>query len=72
MKLGGPIIEFVGLRAKVYAYKLENNCNEKKCMGIKKADINKCITFDDYTTCLFSDGDQYRKMDINISHSHQI
>ena len=52
---GGKIIEgFVGLRAKLYSYKMFEGKEEKKCKGIKKAVIKKQISFDDYKECLFS------------------
>ena len=39
---GGQIIEeFVGLRAKLYSYKMFEGKEEKKCKGIKKSVIKK-------------------------------
>jgi len=50
---GGKIIsEFVGLRAKLYAYKKEGD-EEKKCKGVKKGVVKNHISFDDYKNCLF-------------------
>ena len=52
---GGLVItEFVGLRAKLYSYKTYEGKEEKKCKGIKKAVVEKHITFDDYKWCLFN------------------
>ena len=71
---GGKIIEeFVGLRAKLYAYKMfENQKEEKKCKGVKKSVIKKTITFDDYKKCLFSGERQYRQMMAFRSRKHEI
>ncbi|PFX18050.1 hypothetical protein AWC38_SpisGene17607 [Stylophora pistillata] len=60
---GGKIIEeFVGLRAKLYSYKILEGKEEKKCKGIKKTVIKKNITHEDYKKCLFSGNIQMRKM----------
>ena len=41
---GGKIIEeFVGLRAKLYSYKMFEGKEEKKCKGIKKSVVIKKI-----------------------------
>ena len=70
---GGKIIEgFVGLRAKLYCYKMFEGKEEKKCKGIKKGVIKKQISFDDYVECLFSKKTQMRKMNVIRSHQHEI
>ena len=71
---GGKIIEeFVGLRAKLYSYKMfESKKEEKKCKGVKKSVINKTITFNDYKTCLFSGEKQYRQMLTFRTRKHEI
>ena len=71
---GGKIIEeFVGLRAKLYAYKMfEDDKEEKRCKGVKKSVIKKTITFDDYKNCLFSGERQYRQMMAFRSRKHEI
>ena len=46
---GGKIIEeFVGLRTKLYSYKMFEGIEEKKCKGIKKSVIKKNISYEDY------------------------
>ena len=30
------IVEFVGLRSKLYAYKMDDGVEDKKCKGVKK------------------------------------
>ena len=71
---GGKIIEeFVGLRAKLYSYKMFNSKKEtKKCKGVKQGVVEKTITFDDYKTCLFSGEKQYRQMMTFRSRKHEI
>ena len=46
---GGRIIEeFIGLRAKLYSYKMFKGKEEKKCKGIKKSVVRKDISHEDY------------------------
>ena len=69
---GGRIIEeFVGLRAKLYSYKMFEGKEEKKCKGIKKSVIKKNISHEDYKECLFSEKPQMRKMNVIRSHGHE-
>ena len=68
---GGKIIEgFVGLRAKLYAYKMLNAKEEKK--GIRKPAIKKDISFEAYKGCLFTGSVQMRKMNIIHSWKHTL
>ena len=71
---GGKIIEeFVGLRAKLYSYKMHTSrVEEKKCEGVKKSVIEKNIKFDDYKKCLFSGEKQLRKMIGIRNYKHEI
>ena len=69
---GGKIIsEFLGLRAKLYAYKKEGD-EEKKCKGVKKGVGKNNISFDDYKNCLFNDKEQRRTMNTIRSRQHEI
>ena len=69
---GKQIAEFVGLRAKLYSYRVEDSYEEKKCKGVKKAVIKKTITFNDYKDCLFDNKPAMRKMNVIRSHLHTI
>ena len=74
---GGLIIsEFVGLRAKLYSFKILKTAaqifEEKKCKGTKKAVVKKHITLDDYKRCLFNNVNQMRSMNVLRSHNHEI
>ena len=68
---GKQIEEFVGLKSKLYSYKLAGE-DHKKCKGIKKNIIKKAITHEDYMECLFSITEQRRKMVIIQSEKHDI
>ena len=51
---GIPIVEFVGLRSKLYSYLLNNEVNIKKCKGIKKHVVKKHIIHKHYKNTLFN------------------
>ena len=71
-EVGGKIIsEFVGLRAKNYAYLCEKE-EHKKCKGIKKSVTEKDISFEDYKDCLFHNVQLRRKMNVLRSHLHNV
>ena len=55
-ELGGRIMkEFVGLRAKTYAYLMDDDSEHKKAKGTKKCVIKRRLMFENYTDCLFND-----------------
>ena len=55
-ELGGNIItEFVALRAKVYAYLMEDGGENKKAKGTKKCVIKRELMFENYKDSLFND-----------------
>ena len=45
---GVPIVEFVGLKSKMYSYKKEGGKVDKRAKGEKRAVIENEITFDDF------------------------
>ena len=70
---GGKIIdEFVGLRSKLYSYKMFEGEESKKCKGVKKSVVKKNITHEDYKNCLFTRKEQLQKMNVIRSHKHEI
>ena len=70
---GGKIIdEFVGLRAKLYSYKMFEGEESKKCKGVKQLVVKNSITHEDYKNCLFTGTEQLRKMNVIRSHKHDI
>ena len=53
-ELGGKIMkEFVALRAKTYAYLMDDDSEKKKAKGTKKCIIKHRIKFEDYKDSLF-------------------
>ena len=55
-ELGGKImIEFVGLRAKIYAHLMDDNSEHKKAKWTKKSVIKRYLLLKNYTDCLFND-----------------
>jgi len=69
--MGKQIDEFVGLRAKLYSYKMYEG-KETKCKGITKAVIKNSITHEDYKDCLFTRVEQLRSMNVIRSHLHEV
>ena len=67
---GKTIKEFVGLRAKLYSYKMDEGKENKRCKGIKKAVVEKSITHEDYKTCLTTGKEQLRRQNIIRSYDH--
>ena len=65
-EVGGKVVdEFVGLRAKLYSYKIFDGKESKKCKGVKgvkKSVVKKSIDHEDYKKCLFT-GKEERKED---------
>ena len=69
---GKVIKEFVGLRAKLYSYKMDEGKENKRCKGIKKAVVEKSIRHEDYKTCLQTGKEQLRKQNIIRSYEHTL
>ena len=69
---GKQITHFVGLRAKLYCFKIEGDKEEKKCKGIKKSVVKKEINFEDYKKTLFSEEEEMREMKLISSNCHEI
>ena len=69
---GRYIDEFVGLRAKLYSYKMLEGKESKKCKGVKKMVVTKSITHEDYKNCLFTGKEQLQKMNVIRSYNHEV
>ena len=69
---GKIIIEFVGLRAKLYSYIMDEGEEHKKCKGIKKQVVATSIKHEDYKTCLTTGKEQLRKQNILRSYEHEV
>ena len=72
-EVNGDIIdEFVGLRAKLYSYKMFEGEESKNCKGVKKSVVKKSITHEDYKKCLTTGKEQLRKQNIIRSYKHEV
>ena len=78
---GNIILEFVGLRAKAYAYLQESWDNDsqewgveekKKLKGIKKCVVKNKILFEHYKHCLQGGQDMYATMRTFRSYNHKL
>ena len=69
---GKIITEFVGLRAKLYSFKMEDGKENKRCKGVKKQVVKETITHEDYKTCLLSGKEILRKQNILRSYDHEV
>ena len=69
---GRQITHFVGLRLKLYSFKVEGGGITKKCKGVKKNVVKREISFEDYNQCLFSGEKQMKSMKIIRSENHDI
>ena len=69
---GKIIKEFVGLRAKLYSYKMDEGGENKKCKGIKKQVVTTSIKHEDYKTCLRTGKEQLRKQNILRGYEHEV
>ena len=65
---GIPIIEFIGLRSKMYSYIKDNNKGGKTAKGIKKNNI----THDNYESTLLNNDQMYHKMKTIRSENHEL
>ena len=69
----GKVMEgFVGLRAKLYATKMNDGVESKKCKGINKVVTKNDIAFKDYKDVLFNQTVQMRKMNVIRSYGHEV
>ena len=72
-ELAGKIMaKLIGLRAKLYASKMDDGVEDKKCKGISKVVTKNDIAFEDYKNVLFNQTKQMRKMNVIRSYKHEI
>ena len=67
---GQQISEFVGLRSKLYAFKIHDF--GKKCKGVKKPVVKNYITLQNYKDCLFNNKIHFEKLNTFRSRKHNI
>ena len=61
---GKQITHFVGLRPKLYTFKVEEKGETRKANGVKKNVIKKSLSFEDYKKCLFTEDELMKEMNI--------
>ena len=69
---GTPIIEFIGLRSKMYSYMKDDQKGGKTAKGIKKNTIKKDITHENYKQTLFNNKQIHHTMKTIRSNNHQL
>ena len=67
-----PIIEFIGLRSKMYSYLQDNDQVHKTAKGIKKNIIKNNINHNNYKETLFNNQQKHHKMKTIRSDKHQL
>ena len=69
---GIPIVEFVGLRSKMYSYMKDNKQGSRTAKGIKKNVIKQKIQHDNYKDTLFNQKQMRHEMRLIKSEKHRI
>ena len=69
---GLPIIEFIGLRSKMYSYVKGDEKSCKRAKGIKRNVVKNEIRHEDYKNALFSKTQMFHKMKTIRSENHNI
>jgi hypothetical protein len=65
-----PVTEYVGLRPKLYSYKVLGHGEVMKCKGVKTTSVKKYLTFTDYLNTLHSSNNLYCKFKNIQSKKH--
>lgn len=68
---GKAMSEFIGLRSKMYTYKVGGETT-KKLKGVKRVAIETKIDFEDYQKCLFQNNELLVKMNCIRSKKHNL
>ncbi|KYN15671.1 hypothetical protein ALC57_12102 [Trachymyrmex cornetzi] len=69
---GAIMTEFVGLRAKMYAVRVDGKKDTKKAKGVKINVVARTISFDDYTRCLNEEIEMTRRQSCIRSKLHEV
>ncbi|KAM0734143.1 hypothetical protein ACS0PU_012508 [Formica fusca] len=69
---GAIMTEFVGLRVKMYALRVDGKKDTKKVKGVKSNVVARTITFDDYTRCLNEEIEMTRQQSCIRSKLHEV
>ena len=68
---GMPILEFVGLRSKMYAYEMCDGVEKKTAKGVKRYVTESKMSTEDFKTCLFSEETKTHSM-YSIRHMNHV
>lgn len=68
------IVEFVGLRAKLYSYITKSDKEAKRCKGVKKSYVKKILTHKTYKKILYGEKDENEEVQFNVirSKNHEL
>ena len=69
---GIPIVEFIGLRSKMYSYIKDNGGGDKTAKGVKKNVVRKVIKHDNYRDALLHSKQLNHNMKTIRSVNHQL
>ena len=69
---GIPVVEFIGLRSKMYSFVKDNEETARTAKGIKKQVIKKILTHDNYKEVLFNNKQMRHTMKTIRSNNHQL
>ncbi|KAM0727228.1 hypothetical protein ACS0PU_006560 [Formica fusca] len=69
---GAIMTEFVGLRAKMYALRVEGRDDTKRIKGVKSGVVARTITFEDYARCLRRRIEMRREQSCIRSKLHEV
>jgi len=69
---GAIMTEFIGLRAKMYALRVDGKKDTKKVKGVESNVVAQTITFDDYTRCLQDEIEMTQNQSCMRSKLHEV
>jgi len=69
---GKPILEFVGLKSKMYSYTVLDDGEHKKAKGVKKNVVKNEIKHQNYLDVIFNGRIMHHQMNTIRSVNHQI
>ena len=69
---GCIMTEFVGLRSKMYAIRVEGKDKTKKSKGVKRNIVKNRITFEDYIDCLHNNSGKIISQNLIQSKNHNL
>ena len=69
---GKQMVEFIGLRPKLYASNVEGVGESKRAKGVKGSTVKNDIVLADYRECLYSGEPQTRSMCVIRSRQHEL